>query len=610
MKPSSFSPSATLLFSLTIEKDADIVSARQTARQLAVRSGFSPQDQARLATAVSEIARNAFQYAGSGRVDFFLDLRSDPQLLKVEVSDEGPGIADADSVLGGSYESSTGMGIGLAGTRRLMDHFQIQSHPGMGTRVTFGKTLPASAKLLLPSEVARLYSRLPQETATGAMDELQRQNRELLQTMEALRLREVELEKREFELARLNVELEETNRGVVALYAELDEKADALKHANEMKSHFLRYVSHEFRTPVNSVLALTNLLLRRMDGELTSEQEKQVEYIRRAVQELGEMVNDLLDLAKVEAGKTEVRVSRVDLGHFVGAIRALMRPLATNDAVALIFDDPPAGIALETDESKLGQILRNMISNALKFTERGEVRVSIRTVQNKSLCFSVSDTGVGIAPADLGAIFQEFTQVSNRLQKNVKGTGLGLPLSQKLATLLGGTLEATSTPGSGSTFSLTLPVSQVTSRSVPASRSPGETILIIDDEEASRYITRQLLRGTRYGIVEAANGVEGAERARFERPALIILDLLMPHQNGFDVLDELEADETTRGIPVVIHTSKTLTEVDYRRLATRPAAVLQKGGEGRIHALTTIRRILGEADLFRGEPEFVTSEIS
>ncbi len=221
-----------------------------------------------------------------------------------------------------------------------------------------------------------LCAQLPPARESGALDELQRQNKELLETLETLRLRELELEKRELELAQLNLELEETNRGVVALYAELDEKAAALKRADEMKSHFLRYVSHEFRTPVNSVLALTQLLLRRLDGDFTEEQEKQVQYIRQAVQDLAEMVNDLLDLAKVEAGKTEVRMTRVDLGQFFGAIRALMRPLATNDAVSLIFDDPPFGAFLETDESKLGQILRNLISNALKFTESGEVRVS------------------------------------------------------------------------------------------------------------------------------------------------------------------------------------------------------------------------------------------
>lgn len=602
MKPRKTPASATPLLALSIGDESDIVVGRQRARQIAMRVGLSQQDQARLATAVSEIARNAFQYAGSGRVEFSIDLRSQPQVLWVEVSDKGPGIGDMDRILGGSYESPTGMGIGLSGTRRLMDYFHIESEPGAGTRITFGKVLPTSVKRILPSDVGPLCATLPQESASG-LDELQRQNKELLETLESLRLRELELEKREVELAHLNLELEETNRGVVALYAELDEKAVALKRADEMKSHFLRYVSHEFRTPVNSVLALTHLLLRRLDGDLTQEQEKQVQYIRQAVQDLAEMVNDLLDLAKVEAGKTEVRLSRVDLGQFFGAIRALMRPLATNDAVSLIFDDPPAGLTLETDEGKLGQILRNMISNALKFTEAGEVRVSAMVLNNTSLCLSVKDTGVGIAPDDLETIFQEFAQAANRMQKNLRGTGLGLPLSRKLAGLLGGTLKATSTLGSGSTFTLDLPLtSDALTRAIPE-----KAILIIDDEEAARYITRQLFRGSEYRVIEAANGAEGLERARFERPALIVLDLMMPNQNGFNVLDELKSDEATQSIPVVIQTSKTLRETDYERLASRQAAILPKVTGGRREALARIRQLLGEPGLFREEPEFIAA---
>ncbi|MGA3185596.1 MAG: ATP-binding protein [Bryobacteraceae bacterium] len=600
----STSPALPLL-SLSIGNESDIVRARQTARLMALRAGFPQQDQARIATAVSEIARNAFQYAGSGRVAFSIELESKPQVLWVEVSDQGPGIGDLEGVLGGSYESRTGMGIGLSGSRRLMDQFRIQSEPGSGTKVTFGKALPPSAKPILPAEAARLCAKLPQENAAGPLDELQCQNQELLQTLETLRLRELELKKREGELAQLSLELQETNRGVVALYAELDEKAAALKRADEMKSHFLRYVSHEFRTPVNAVLALTQLLLRRLDGELTAEQEKQVQYIRQAVQDLAEMVNDLLDLAKVEAGKTEIRISQVDLGRFFGSVRALMRPLATNQAVSLIFEDPPAGIILETDESKLGQILRNMISNALKFTEAGYVRVSARFLPDESLCFSVTDSGVGIAAGDLETIFQEFAQVNNRLQKNVQGTGLGLPLSRKLATLLGGTLEAASTPGLGSTFSLILP--RAANTADEHSRPAGNTILIIDDEETSRYLTRQLFRGSKDRIIEARSGPEGTERARFERPSLIMLDLMMPYQNGFNVLDELQSDEDTRDIPVVIQTSKALTQIDYERLGSRQATILPKAGNGRVQALTTIREILGEPDLFREEPEFLTS---
>lgn len=586
-------PSTVPLISLLIASEADIVHARQRARQVAQRAGFPLQDQARIATGVSEIARNAFQYAGSGKVEFSIDVNATPQVVWIEVSDQGPGIRDLDGVLGGSYESRTGMGIGLTGTRRLMDYFRIQSEPG-ATHVIFGKALPASAKPLLRNEAASLCAELPQEKGSGALDELQRQNQEMLRALDLLR-------NRELELAQLSMELQETNRGVVALYAELEEAAAALKRADEMKSHFLRYVSHEFRTPVNAVLALTQLLLRRLDGDLTAEQEKQVQYIRRAVQDLAEMVNDLLDLAKVEAGKTEIRLSRVDLGQFVGSVRALMRPLATNEAVSLVFDEPPAGVVLETDESKLGQILRNLISNALKFTEAGEVRVSTRRAANNSLCFSVTDSGVGIAPGDLETIFQEFAQVNNRMQKHLRGTGLGLPLSRKLATLLGGTLEASSTPGAGSTFSLILPC-------VPETRVEApRTVLIIDDEEASRYITRQLFRGSKYRVIEARNGPEGTERARFEHPALILLDLMMPYQNGFNVLDELQSDESTRDIPVAIQTSKTLTDIDYERLASRHATVLPKAGQGRLQALKAIRRILGEPELFREEPEFMES---
>ncbi len=602
MKSHHIPHSTTPLLALSIADEADIVSARQRARQVAMRLGLSLQDQARLATAVSEIARNAFQYAGSGRVEFSIDLHSQPQVLWVEVSDKGPGIRQMDSILHGAYESPTGMGIGLSGTRRLMDHFRIHSEPKGGTQVIFGKTLPPSVKPILPSEVAKLSAHLPPARESSALDELQRQNKELLETLETLRMRDLELEKRELELAHLNLELDETNRGVVALYAELDEKAAALKRADEMKSHFLRYVSHEFRTPVNSVLALTQLLLRRLDGDLTPEQEKQVQYIRQAVQDLAEMVNDLLDLAKVESGKTEIRMTRVDLAQFFGSIRALMRPLATNESVSLIFDDPPFGAFLETDEGKLGQILRNLISNALKFTESGEVRVSALLQADGKLILSVTDTGVGIAREDLETIFHEFAQVDNRLQKNVRGTGLGLPLSRKLATLLGGTLEVSSTIGSGSTFTLTLPLA-----SIVANMAPSDTVLIIDDEEAARYIARQLFRGSKYRVIEAASGPEGTERARFDRPALILLDLMMPDQNGFNVLDELKSHESTRDIPVVIQTSKTLREMDYERLGSRQATILPKSGTGRFQALTMIRQLLGEPNLFREEPEFMTS---
>ncbi|HUQ90373.1 MAG TPA: ATP-binding protein [Bryobacteraceae bacterium] len=585
------------LLSVNIEHEQDIVSARQRARHLAEWLGFSAQDQSRLATAVSEIARNAYRYAEGGRVDFSLDLQATPQFFWVEVVDQGRGIEDLDRILDGRYESPTGMGLGLSGSRRLMDAFRIESAPGQGTRVRFGKAIPGGPKALELPDAGKVSFRIAQAQLPGALEEFQRQNRDLLQTLEIVRLREAELAKRQAELTRLNLELEETNRGVVALYAELDEKAEALRRADHMKSRFLSYMSHEFRTPLNSVLALTHLLIQRTDGDLSPEQERQVGYIRQAAQELGEMVNDLLDLAKVESGKTNLRITRIDPGQLLGAVRGLMRPLAANDAVALVFDEPAAGLTIETDETKLGQIFRNLISNALKFTQKGEVRVSAAASASRDeIVFTVADTGIGIAPEHQQRIFHEFSQLENPIQKHVKGTGLGLPLSRKLAELLGGRLEVSSRPGTGSTFTLTLPLS--------ASQQPG-SILIIDDEHTSRYVSQRLLRGTRRRIIEAARAEEGIERARFEHPDLILLDLMIPDRSGFDIITELKADPSTSDIPVIIHTSRVLSQADYDRLGGRQAAILPKGEGDRLHALNTMRSILGEPALFANEPEFL-----
>jgi signal transduction histidine kinase/CheY-like chemotaxis protein len=599
------------LLSLRIRSEPDIVVARQRARQVTALLGLAAPDQVGLATAVSEIARNAVLYAGEARIDFEMDLSSRPQFLWVQVGDEGPGITDLDRVLAGDFQSKTGLGMGLSGARRLTDKFEISSSRSEGTVVRFGKALAGHSQLLDMGVLGRLGRQLAQQPAPELRDALQQQNQDLIQTLEALRSREGELQGRGLELERLNLELEETNRGVVALYAELEERATALRRADELKSQFLSYVSHEFRTPVNSVMALTHLLLRRTDGELTSEQEKQVIFIRKAVEGLAEMVNDLLDLAKVESGKTEVRNSIVEVSQVLGAVRALMRPLATNDAVTLTFEEPPPALVVETDETKLGQILRNLVSNALKFTEKGEVRVSVSAGPESNLVsFVVQDTGIGIAPEHCDVIFQEFSQIHHSLQGRVKGTGLGLPLSRKLAALMLGTLEVSSQQGLGSTFVLTLP-REVSKRPADLAsprfydKSVG-AILVVDDDEAARYVCRKMFRGTKYRIMESS-ALEAAERARFERPELIILDLMMPGRTGFEVLEELKAEPSTREIPVIIHTSKTLTEADRTRLSGRHLGVLPKSGNNRREALVAIRTVLGDASLFRDEPEFASN---
>ena len=222
--------------------------------------------------------------------------------------------------------------------------------------------------------------------------------------------------------------------------------------------------------------------------------------------------------------------------------------------------------------------------------------------------FSVEDTGIGIASEHLEVIFQEFSQIHHSLQGRAKGTGLGLPLSRKLAELLGGKLEVSSQAGVGSQFVLTipqkLPVNRISDAEMPHSPDPASAvILVVDDEEASRYVCRHMFRGAPYRIIES-DALEAAERARFERPQLIVLDLMMPGRTGFEVLDELKSDPTTREIPVVIHTSKVMTKADDTRLAGRHLGLISKSGKNRKQAFEAIRHVLGNAQLFSNEPEF------
>ncbi|HWE01954.1 MAG TPA: ATP-binding protein [Tepidisphaeraceae bacterium] len=267
-----------------------------------------------------------------------------------------------------------------------------------------------------------------------------------------------ELREREAEAQTLRDELNETNKGVVALYAELQDQAEQLQQASELKSRFLSYMSHEFRTPLGSIRSLARILLDRMDGPLTGEQEKQITFMRTAAEELTEMVNDLLDLAKIEAGRITISPAWFEMVDLFAALRGMFKPILINEAVSLIFEEPVDLPRVYTDDNKLSQILRNFISNAMKFTQRGEVRITARAIDDDRVIFSVADTGIGIASEHHGAIFQDFVQVDSPIQKRLRGTGLGLSLSKKLAELLGGYVSLQSEFGVGSVFSVTVPI--------------------------------------------------------------------------------------------------------------------------------------------------------
>jgi signal transduction histidine kinase len=260
----------------------------------------------------------------------------------------------------------------------------------------------------------------------------------------------------EKEIEALNLELAETNSGVVALYAELEDRAEQLRQAIELKSRFLSYMSHEFRSPLGSITSISRILLDRLDGPLTEEQEKQMQFIRGSAEELTDMVNDLLDLAKIEAGRITISPGWFEMFDLFSALRGMFKPIVDAKAVNLIFEEPSNVQILYTDHKKLSQILRNFISNALKFTPEGEVRVSA-VYHDELVTFSVADTGIGIAKEHQAQLFNDFVQVDSPIQRRLRGSGLGLSLSKQFAELLGGSVSIESALGAGSTFSLTVP---------------------------------------------------------------------------------------------------------------------------------------------------------
>jgi signal transduction histidine kinase/CheY-like chemotaxis protein len=684
---------AESIFTIALRSERDVVEARQRARELAAAVGFDNQDQIRLATATSEVARNAFRYATNAVVAFnvVLDI---PQRLEVEITDSGPGIPHLEEILEGRYKSASGMGMGILGTRRLMDEFSI-SAGSKGTTVRMGKRLPRHGSRLSSQSVREVTQKLLARPPGSPYEEIERQNKELLKTLQELR-------NRQEQLGLLNRELEDTNRGVVALYAELDERADYLRRASELKTKFLSNVSHEFRTPLNSVISLSRMLMDKMDGDLTPEQEKQVRYIESSARDLQDMVNDLLDLAKVEAGKIKMRPKTFQVKDLFSGLKGMLKPLlADNHSVDIIFEDPADVAPLHTDEGKVSQILRNLISNALKFTPTGTVTVTARRIEEHRVLFAVADTGIGIPPEHHETIFKEFGQVDNPLQDRHRGTGLGLPLCRNLAMLLGGRLWLKSEAGKGSTFFAEIPMIYTgeslvreDATFVPATefhrdpvlivegnpqdaslfesllrhsefqpivvrdidqaevwmarhapvavlsevqvgadstwgfilnvrdRFPNlpvlltstldekhqalakgasdfllkpvernallsvlrtltshtgiRRLLIVDDNEVSRYIVRELLDRPWLDISEASSGSEAVRMLGDDPPDALILDLLMPDMSGFEVLRRLRGQPSTEFLPVLVYTSKSLSEAESLELQALGTRVVRK----------------------------------
>ncbi len=354
-------------------------------------------------------------------------------------------------------------------------------------------------------------------------------------------------------------ELKESHLAVVALHGELADKENAAEHAAEVKARLVANISHEFRTPLHSILGLSKLLLDECDGPLNEEQSLQLRFIRQGAEELSTLVDDLLDLSKLDAGKAALHIERFSVQEFLTGLRGAMRPLLARDApVKLVVDDLEGDVTVETDRGKLAQILRNLIGNAIKFTEEGEVRVSV-VVVGDSVAFAVADTGVGIAPADQESIFEEFTQLKNRLQAKTKGAGLGLSLSRRLAQLLGGSIVVDSAVDHGATFTLHVPMvheeavalSAIQLRPLDPQKAP---ILVVEDDRKSIFVYERFLTIAGFQIVPARTIEAAREVLQRCTPAAILLDVMLEGEASWDFLAELKQAPATKNIPVLVVT--------------------------------------------------------
>jgi CheY-like chemotaxis protein/signal transduction histidine kinase/CHASE3 domain sensor protein len=444
-------------------------------------------------------------------------------------------------------------------------------------------------------------------------EELRVNNEELEEQSRALRESRAQLESQQSELEQINTQLEEQAQtlehqkdALQQSHAILAAKSAELQRANDYKSEFLANMSHELRTPLNSTLILAKLLADNKEGNLNENQVRFAQTIGSAGQDLLTLINDVLDLSRIEAGKIEVSAEPVSLASTVDSLVKLIEPQAAEKRLKFTAGiEPGTPDEIRTDRLRLGQILRNLLANALKFTRQGEIDLRIFRDSPSTVSFAVRDSGVGIEPHQHEVIFEAFRQADGSIHRKYGGTGLGLSISKDLAQLLGGAIAVRSTPGTGSTFTLTLPLEYSaagqpvkTPAAVPrATRPPGaETkaamvrpaevaavsiaddrhrltpgtrlILVVEDDVPFALILRDLAHEMNFQAVVVHTAADAVAAAEQYRPNAILLDINLPDFSGLGVLDQLKRNPRTRHIPV--HMASV---ADYRREALELGAV-------------------------------------
>jgi signal transduction histidine kinase len=517
----------------------DVFHVCRRARDVAAGLGLDEPDQVRLASALSEIGREVVRSHSTSSVRFGADLGERPCLVVRLTGHLSP------------------LGRGAAG--RLLDGLTEFEADGehvteLAKSIDKGPSSTYATVEALAAAMARLATSTP-------LDELRAQNSELLAAIDKLESREQALVSLNAELNETNAgvmamygelssELEETNRGVVALYAEVE-------RLNEERSRFLYNASHELRTPVNAMVALCDLLVEDEAEGSPEERGYRTRLIRRSAGELSDLVNGLLELARAESPQLRPTLGPVMLDTVLADIRESLAPLAREGAVELVTDPVPGDAVASTDRTLLVRILRNLVGNALKFTEEGSVRVSARRV-GATVEISVVDTGVGIAPEHQRRVFEEFFQVPGALQASRVGSGLGLPYALRLARTLGGEIDLDSEVGHGSRFTVRLPAHESSVPGAPPASFASLRVLVVDDDETTLHSVASMLAPL-VGEVRLAGGAETALAMLEASPSEVVLvDVMMPGVAGFELAGAITSDPRWHDVRVVLMSAASL----------------------------------------------------
>jgi signal transduction histidine kinase len=437
------------ILTIAVSCELDVIASRQRARQIAAFCGFGLQDQARIATAVSELARNVFNYASDGKVRFALSPAAPRQALIVAIDDNGPGIADLESILAPGDGTNPRSGGGIPASRRLMDQCDITTGHN-GTKIVLTKWLPAQSPPMTPLAIGDAVARLHALPSNVALSEAHQQNRDLSDALATLQLRQDQL----VEVSR---RLEETNSQVETLNRLLNEKADSLMSADRQKNEFLSMLSHELRGPLSAASMAAHLLEKTPAA--TPQTVNLGQLINRQISHMSRLVEDLLDVSRVSRGLVSIVKAPVDMRAVVEAALEQIMPAARRKGHSIELALPAAPCMIDGDRTRLIQVIGNLLGNAIRYTpDGGKIKVAMQAF-DAELSVCVSDNGIGISAELMPHLFDLYVQAEQPSDRQNGGLGLGLALVKSLVELHHGRVRASSDgKGCGSTFEIALPL--------------------------------------------------------------------------------------------------------------------------------------------------------